>query len=86
MNYLDLLKLASPEVVVVVTALVVLALGLITARGTGICSAVAAAGLLFAAAAVLMLPPHATLFGGMLVITPSRRSSKSSASRSLFSP
>jgi NADH-quinone oxidoreductase subunit N len=70
MNYLDLLKLAAPEVVVVVTALVVLALGLMAQRGTGICSAVAAAGLLFAAAAVLMLPQHATLFGGMLVITP----------------
>jgi NADH-quinone oxidoreductase subunit N len=70
MPYLELLKLASPEVVVVVTALVVLALGLASARGAGICSAVAAAGLLFAAAAVLMLPAQATLFGGMLVITP----------------
>jgi NADH-quinone oxidoreductase subunit N len=70
MNYFDLLKLAAPEVVVVVTALVVLALGLVSARGAGICSAVAAAGLLFAAATVLMLPPQATLFGGMLVISP----------------
>jgi NADH-quinone oxidoreductase subunit N len=70
MIYLDLLKLAAPEVVVVVTALVVLALGLLAQRGIGICSAVAAAGLLFAAAAVLMLPQHATLFGGMLVISP----------------
>lgn len=70
MNYLDLLKLAAPETVVVVTALAVLALGLATNRTSGICSAVAAAGLLFAAAAVLMLPPQATLFQGMLVITP----------------
>ncbi|MEY2563140.1 MAG: NADH-quinone oxidoreductase subunit [Verrucomicrobiota bacterium] len=70
MNYLELLKLASPEVVVVVTALAVLALGLVSARAAGICSAVAAAGLLFAAATVLMLPPQATLFGGMLVISP----------------
>jgi NADH-quinone oxidoreductase subunit N len=70
MNYLELLRLAAPEAVVVVTALVVLALGLMNARTPGICSAVAAAGLLFAASAVLLLPPQATLFNGMLVITP----------------
>jgi NADH-quinone oxidoreductase subunit N len=68
--YFELLKLASPEVIVAVTALVVLAIGLASGRGVGICSAVAAAGLLFAAAAVLMLPVPATLFGGMLVVTP----------------
>jgi NADH-quinone oxidoreductase subunit N len=70
MNYLDLLKLASPEAVVVVTALAVLALGLASGRGPGICSAVAAAGILFAAAAVLLLPEQAALFHGMLVVTP----------------
>jgi NADH-quinone oxidoreductase subunit N len=70
MNYLDLLKLASPEAVVVVTALAVLALGLASGRGPGICSAVAAAGILFATAAVLLLPEQARLFDGMLVITP----------------
>ena len=70
MNYLELLRLAAPEAVVVVTALVVLALGLMNARTPGICTAVAAAGLLFAASAVLLLPPQATLFNGMLVITP----------------
>jgi NADH-quinone oxidoreductase subunit N len=70
MNYLDLLRLASPEVTVVVTALVVLFLGLASTRAAGIGSAVAAAGLLFAASAVLLLPPQATLFGGMLVISP----------------
>jgi NADH-quinone oxidoreductase subunit N len=70
MNYLELLQLASPEAVVAVTALAVLALGLASARGAGICSAVAAAGILFAAAAVLLLPEQATLFHGMLVITP----------------
>ena len=70
MNYLELLKLASPEAVVAITALAVLALGLASARGAGICSAVAAAGILFAAAAVLLLPEQATLFHGMLVITP----------------
>jgi NADH-quinone oxidoreductase subunit N len=70
MNYLELLRLAAPETVIVVTALVVLALGLAKERTSGICSAVAAAGLLFASAAVLMLPPQANLFHGMLVITP----------------
>jgi len=70
MNYLELLKLAAPEAVVVVTALAVLAFGLARARGAGICFAVAAAGILFAAAAVLLLPEQATLFHGMLVITP----------------
>lgn len=70
MNYLDLLKLASPEATVAVTALAVLAVGLASARGTGICSAIAAAGILFASAAVLLLPEQATLFHRMLVITP----------------
>jgi NADH-quinone oxidoreductase subunit N len=70
MNYLDLLKLASPEAVIALTALIVLALGLATTRGPGICSAVAAAGILFASAAVLLLPDQAMLFHGMLVITP----------------
>jgi NADH-quinone oxidoreductase subunit N len=68
--YLDLLKFASPEIVVVVTALVVLAIGLASTRGAGLCSGVAAAGILFAAAAVLKLPQNAMLFHGMLVITP----------------
>jgi NADH-quinone oxidoreductase subunit N len=70
MNYFELLRLAAPETVVVVTALVVLALGLMKTRTPGICSAVAAAGLLFASSAVLLLPAQATLFNGMLVITP----------------
>lgn len=70
MNYLELLKLAAPEAVVALTALVVLALGLARGRAAGVCSAVAAAGLLFAIAAIFKLPSNATLFGGMLVITP----------------
>src|ERR1700716_2511068 len=70
MSYLQLLRLASPEAVVVLTALVVLALGLASERTRGLCSGVAAAGLLFASAAVLMLPSQADLFHGMLVITP----------------
>jgi NADH-quinone oxidoreductase subunit N len=70
MNYLDLLQLASPEATVAITALAVLALGLARTRASGICSAIAAAGILFAAAAVLLLPEQAMLFHGMLVITP----------------
>jgi len=70
MNYWDLLRLAAPETILVVTALIVLALGLMSDRATILCSGVAAAGLLFASSAVLMLPPQASLFNGMLVITP----------------
>lgn len=70
MSYLELVRLVSPEIVVAVTALAVLALGLASTRGAGLCSGVAGAGLLFASAAVLMLPQHATLFQGILVITP----------------
>jgi NADH-quinone oxidoreductase subunit N len=70
MSYLDLLKLASPEIVVVVTALAVLAIGLTSARAAGVCSAIAALGLVLGIAGVLMLPEDATLFGGMLVISP----------------
>jgi NADH-quinone oxidoreductase subunit N len=70
MNYFDLLRLAAPEAVLVVTALLVLALGFLNGRASTLCSGVAAAGLLFASSAVLMLPPQATLFNGMLTITP----------------
>ena len=68
--YLDLLKLASPEAVVVVTVLAVLATGLATQGASGLCSAVAALGLAIAIGAVFTLPHEATLFHGMLVITP----------------
>ena len=70
MSYLELLKLASPEVVVAVTALAVLATGLMSSRASVFCSGFAALGLAFAVGAILMLPQHATLFGGMLVISP----------------
>jgi NADH-quinone oxidoreductase subunit N len=69
-NYFELLRLAAPETTLVVTALVVLALGLSGRQTTVLCSGTAAAGLLFASSAVFMLPPQATLFNGMLVITP----------------
>ena len=70
MNYLELLKLAAPEAIVVVTALVILALGLASARSEVICSLVAGLGLIGAARAVFELPESATLFDGMLVVSP----------------
>ena len=70
MSYLELLKLASPEGIIVVTALVVLAIGLTTKRASAMCFFVAAFGLAIAIGAVLMLPQNVTLFGGMFVISP----------------
>ncbi len=70
MSYIELLKLASPEAVVVLTALAVLGIGLTKLNSRTICSLAAALGLVIAAGAVLILPSHATLFGGMLVISP----------------
>ena len=69
MNYLELLKLASPEATVVLTALVVLSVGLLAKRATVACAFVAALGLIIAIGAVLLLP-NKTMFGGMLVISP----------------
>ncbi|MEY2601723.1 MAG: NADH-quinone oxidoreductase subunit [Verrucomicrobiota bacterium] len=70
MSYLELLKLAAPEAIVVVTALVVLTIGLTTARALVLGPIVAVLGVAVAIGAVLMLPQHANLFGGMLVISP----------------
>lgn len=70
MSYFDLLKIAAPEATVVVTALVVLTIGLVRARSETICLVVAALGLLAAAAAVWMLPENVSMFGGMLVVSP----------------
>jgi NADH-quinone oxidoreductase subunit N len=70
MNYRDLFNLASPEVIVVVTALAVLTIGLTSKRSAGLCAAIAGAGLLFAIADLVLLPEKASLFHGMLVITP----------------
>lgn len=70
MSYLELLKLASPEAVIVVTALAVIAIGLASTRAAAICSGVAALGLALAVGAVLMLPRQAAVSGGMLVISP----------------
>ena len=70
MSYWELLRLASPEAVVVLTALVVLSVSLLAKRAASACAFVAAPGLLIAIGTVLLLPRSATLFGGMLVITP----------------
>ncbi len=59
MSYLELLKLASPETIVVITGLAVLAIGLVTGRAKST-----------ATVSTAKLPRNATLFGGMLVITP----------------
>lgn len=70
MNYFELVRLGLPEIILVLTALAVLAVGLIRDRVAGVCSGIAAAGILFAAAAVLRLPAHAALAHGMLVVSP----------------
>ncbi len=70
MSYLELLKLTAPEAIIVVTALVVLAIGLTSARATALSTFIASLGLAAAIAAVLLLPPHAMLFSGMLVVSP----------------
>src|SRR5438445_953635 len=70
MSYLDLLKLASPEAIIAVTALAVLGIGLASTRASGVCSFAATVGLALAIGAVMMLPRQATLFHGMLVNTP----------------
>ena len=70
MSYFELLKLAAPEAIVVLTALAVLTIGLTTTRAVVLGPIVAVFGIAVAIGAVLMLPQHANLFGGMLVISP----------------
>src|SRR5690349_9048403 len=70
MSYLELLKLASPEAVVVLTALIVLSIGLLAKRTTSACAFVAGLGLIISIGAILLLPGNETLFGGMMVISP----------------
>lgn len=69
MSYLELLKLAAPEAILVVTALTVLAVGL-TSKSSSACSIIAIVGLIVAIGAVLRLPHQTNPFGGMLVISP----------------
>ncbi|MDQ6625961.1 MAG: NADH-quinone oxidoreductase subunit N, partial [Verrucomicrobiota bacterium] len=68
MSYLELLKLVAPEAIVVVTALLVLAIGLARPAAVALCSAIAALGLIAAAVTTIALP-SANLFGGMLVVS-----------------
>jgi NADH-quinone oxidoreductase subunit N len=70
MSYFELLKLAAPEAIVVLTALAVLTIGLTTTRALVLGPIVAVLGIAVAICAILMLPQHANLFGGMLVISP----------------
>jgi NADH-quinone oxidoreductase subunit N len=70
MSYFELLRLAAPETIVVITALAVLTVGLATPRATIFCPIVATLGIAVAIGAVVLLPQHASLFGGMLVISP----------------
>ncbi|CAN5605373.1 NADH-quinone oxidoreductase subunit N [soil metagenome] len=71
MNYLELLQLASPEAIVVLTVLVVLTIGLARPGAGDAASAVAVLGLVLAAGAVaFVLPNEAFLANGMLVVSP----------------
>ena len=70
MSYLHLLRLASPEAVVVLTALVVLSMSLVAKRAAAACAFVAALGIVVAIVTVMFFPANQTLFGGMMVISP----------------
>jgi NADH-quinone oxidoreductase subunit N len=70
MSYLQLLRLAAPETIIVAAALAVLTIGLVSARARLLCLITAALGILAAIFAILKLPAHANLFAGMLVISP----------------
>ena len=76
MNYLELLKLAAPETIVVVTALVVLAADLVTMRDLElrfrllIGALISCVGCAAAIAWMLVLPEHANFLEGMLVVDP----------------
>src|SRR5205807_3733400 len=70
MSYLDLLKLASPEAIIVLTALIILAIGLTNGKTSPISSSIAIVGIVAAIFAVCMLPAKTTFLAGMLVITP----------------
>lgn len=70
MSYLELLKLGSPEAIVVLVALAVLTIGLSDDRARAFPGLVAAFGILIAIWTTSRLPQQANLFGGMLVISP----------------
>ena len=75
-SYLELLKLAAPEAILVLTALVVLAADLLALRGLElrlrlhVGAMISCVGCAVAIAWMLALPEHATFLGGMLVVNP----------------
>jgi NADH-quinone oxidoreductase subunit N len=75
-SYLELLRLAAPETIVVLTVLVVLTADLLALRGLElrfrllIGAMIACAGCAVAIAWMLALPQHATFLEGMLVVDP----------------
>lgn len=75
-NYPELLKLALPETIVVLVALLVLAVDVLTMRGVpvrmrfGIGAMIAAAGCAAAIVWMLLFPEHASALQGMLVVDP----------------
>src|SRR6266481_3261058 len=76
MNYVELLKLAAPETIIVVTALVVLAADLVALRGLElrfrllIGALISCVGCAAAIGWMLVLPDQANFLEGMLVIDP----------------
>src|SRR6266516_2263692 len=76
MSYLELLKLAAPESLVVIAALVVLAVDLTTMRELDtrvrfiIGGMIGGVGCVAAILWMLVMPVHANAFGGMLVVDP----------------
>jgi NADH-quinone oxidoreductase subunit N len=75
-SYLELLRLAAPEAILVIAALIVLAADLTTLRELEIHlrfiigGTIACVGCATAAAWMLAVPAHANAFGGMLVMDP----------------
>jgi NADH-quinone oxidoreductase subunit N len=76
MSYLDLLKSAAPETIVVLAALAALAVDLLALRGLEtrlrltIAGLVASVGCALAIAWMLVLPEHAAATGGIFVVDP----------------
>ena len=76
MSYLELLKLAAPETIVVLTALAVLAVDLTSMRGLEMRTRFVVGGLLTCVGCIaailwmLVMPAHANALEGMLVVDP----------------
>ncbi len=78
-SYLELLKLAAPELILVLSVLVVLAADLLALRGLElrfrlmVGAMISCVGCAVAIAWMLVLPQHATFLAGMLVVNPLTR-------------